>query len=122
MPQRLADRLPLGLELLPDLTVFVPGLWKLLGANLVEPRAPVGDGVADDGVGYREPAAADPGGRLEHFVEPALRLADRLGDVGYVDDAVGVEVRPVPQHLDDVGSAARLDGGSDPRLQIVGGV
>src|SRR6185295_6963340 len=51
MAERLADRLAFGLELLADLAVLVPRLRELLGTDLVEPRAPVGDGVADDRVG-----------------------------------------------------------------------
>jgi hypothetical protein len=102
----LADGLALGLELLADLAVLLPGLRELLGADLVEPRAPVGDGVADDRVGHREPLAADPRRRLEHLIEAALGLADGVGHVGDVHEPVGVELGPVPQHLDDVGAAA----------------
>src|SRR5215831_16569041 len=118
--QRLADGLALGLELLADLAVFLPGLGEFLDAELVEPRTTVGDGVAAAPVRHGEPLAADLGARVEDVVVAALRLADRLGHVGDVDEGVGVELRPVPQHLDDVGAGARLDGGGDARLQVVG--
>src|SRR4030095_15003071 len=52
----------------------------------------------------RHPLPADPRGRLEHLVEAALGLADGVGHVGDVHEPVGVELRPVPQHLDDVGA------------------
>src|SRR4029453_4870762 len=74
--ERLSDGLALGLELLADFAIFLPGLRKLLRADLVEPRPPVRDRVTDDGVRDREPAAADPRAGLEHLVEAALRLAD----------------------------------------------
>src|SRR5262249_32999386 len=116
VPERLSDWLALGLELLAGLAILVPRLRKLLEANFVEPRSPVGDRVSNDAVGHGEPLAADLGARVEHVIEAGLTLTDRLGDVRDVDESVGVELRPVPQHLDDVGAAARLHGGGDARL------
>ena len=84
------------------------------------PGPAVGDGVPAGAVRHREPPAADFGRAVEHVVVAALRLADWLGDVGDIRQAVGVELRPVPEHLDDVGARARLNRGSDSRLEIVG--
>src|SRR5213594_1695965 len=89
--ERLTDGLALGLELLADLAVLVPGFREFLDADLVEPRAPIRDSVSAGAVGHREPLAADLGGRAEDVVVAALRLADRLGYVGDVDERVGVE-------------------------------
>src|SRR5207249_7439115 len=80
--ERLPDRLALGLELLTDLAIILPGLRELLYADLVEPRPPVRDRVADDRVGHCEPAVGDPRAGFEYLIVAALRLADRLGHVG----------------------------------------
>src|SRR5204863_6164316 len=74
--ERLPEGLALGLELLADLAILVPRLGELLHADLGEPRAPVGDRVADDGVGHGQPATVDLGGGVEDLVEAALGLAD----------------------------------------------
>src|SRR5262249_13587441 len=76
--QRLPDRLALGLELLADLAVLVPGLREFLDADLVEPRASVRDGVAAAAMGHGQPLSADLGARVEDVVVAALRLSDRL--------------------------------------------
>src|SRR5215510_417847 len=118
--ERLTHRLALDLELLAGLPVLVPGLRELLEADVVEPRPPIGDRVTAAAVRHRQPLAVHAGAGAEHVVEAALRLADRLGDVRDVDERVGVEMRPVPQELDDVGAGPRLDRGSDAWLQVVG--
>ena len=47
--ERLADRAALGLQLLADLAILLPGLGELLRADLLEPRLAIGDHAADDG-------------------------------------------------------------------------
>src|SRR5438128_1112572 len=116
----LAHRLALGLELLAHLAPLVPGLGELLDADLCVPGPPVGDGVSARAVRDGQPAIADLRGAGEHVVVAALRLADGLGHVRDVHEAVGIEMRPVPEHLDDVGAAAGLDGGGDAGLEVVG--
>ncbi len=49
---------------------------------------------------------ADFGDDLGYLVIAALRLADLLGDVADVGDAVGVKLRPVVEAHDDVGAGA----------------
>ena len=71
-------------------------------------------------MGHAQPLAADLERGPEDVVEAALSLADRLGDVADVDERVLVELRPVVEHHEDVGAGARLDGGGDARLQVVG--
>ena len=56
---------------------------------------------------------------MRGFVIAALRLADLLGDVADVDDAVGVELRPIADRHQDVGAGFRLDRRSDARLDAV---
>src|SRR5947208_6947738 len=108
--ERLADRLALGLELLADLAILVPGLWEFLDADLVEPRPPIRDGVSAATVGHGQPPSPDLGARVEDVVVAALGLPDRLRHVRDVHEGVRVELRPVPEHLDDVGAGTRLNG------------
>src|SRR6266404_4922265 len=118
------ERLTVGMALLlqrgEDLARLVPGLGIGAGPDFLQPRLPVGDGVADDRVRHREPLAVDLAGRRPYLVEAALRLRQRAGDVAHVDDGVLVEVRPVVLEVEDVRARARLDGGRDARLQVVG--
>ncbi len=118
--ERLADRLALGLELLADLAILVPGLREFLDADLVEPRPPVRDGVSAATVRHGQPLSPDLGACVEDVVVAALGLSDRLRHVGDVHEGVRVELRPVPEHLDDVGAGTRLNRRGDPGLQVVG--
>src|SRR5207253_1092356 len=93
--ERLPDGLALGLELPANLTPFVPGLRELLDADFRVPRASVGDGVADDAVGYGQPLAVHFRRDVEDVVVTLLRLPDRLGHVRHVHEGAGIEVRPV---------------------------
>src|SRR5206468_2906294 len=120
VPERLADRLALGLELSARLAPGVHRLGKFGQADLRVPRAPPGDRVAAGAVRHGQPPAADLGGGVERVVEAALRPGDGLRDVGDVDETVGVELRPVVEHLEDVGTRAGLDARRDARLQVVG--
>src|SRR5712692_2479037 len=115
----LPDGLALGLELLANLAPFVPGLRELLDADFRVPRASVGDGVADDAVGYGQPLAVHFRRDVEDVVVALLRLPDRLGHVRHVHEGAGIEVRPVVEHHNDVGAGAGLDRGGDARLQVV---
>jgi hypothetical protein len=116
----LADRLALLLESRADLPVLLERLRRLAGADLREPRAPVGDQAAAGAVGEREPLLALPCRRLRVLVVAALLLGLPLAEIADVGEAVLVEVRPVVQHHDDVRPRARLDGRGDARLQVVG--
>src|SRR6266446_10367315 len=116
----LAVRLALLLELGEDPPRLVPGLRVLVGAHLPEPRPPVGDGIADDRVWQGEPLAADVGRRRPDVVEPALGPGQGGREVADVDERASVELRPVPEHDEDVGAGTRLDRGRDARLQVVG--
>ena len=60
------------------------------------------------------------GGHLAVRVVGALVLGLPLAQVRDVDQRVGVEVRPVVEHLDQVRPGAGLDGGGDASLQVVG--
>ena len=110
--------MPLGLELLAGLAPFLPGFRIFLRpkADFVPPRGAVGDLQADNRVRDGKPFLAVEGDRLGGFVIAALRLADLLGDVADIDDAFGIELRPVVDRADDVGTGAGRDGGSNPRL------
>ncbi len=116
--QGLADRVALGLELLAGGAVLVPGLGELGHADLVEPRFAIGQERADDHPRQPQPAVLGVG--LAHFVIAALLAADLLGEVAEVDDALGVEMRPVVERHDDVGPGGRLDRRRDARLDVVG--
>src|SRR5205814_7564951 len=82
--ERLPDWLALGLELLANLAILVPRLGEFLGPDLLEQRAPIGDGVGADPVWHRQPPATDLRARAEHIVEAPLALADGFGDVGHI--------------------------------------
>src|SRR5205814_10001077 len=49
------------------------------------------------------------------LVVRAVATGDLLGQVVHVGEAVGVEMRPVGDHHDDVGPGLGLDGRRDPR-------
>src|SRR5262249_51708762 len=55
--RRWADRLPLGLELFAAAAFLAPRLGNLFRTDLVNPRPPVRDRVADDGVRHGQPLA-----------------------------------------------------------------
>src|SRR5262249_59878942 len=118
-----AEGLAVGLALLLErrepLAGLVPGLRVVAGAGLLEPRAPIRDGIADDRVRRRQPLAIDLTRRRPHVVEAALGLGDLVDHVAHVDDTVVVEMRPVVLEVEDVGAGPRLDGGGDARLRIV---
>ena len=57
---------------------------------------------------------------LADVVIAALRLADLLGDVADIGEALGIELRPVVERHDDVGAGAGLDRRGDARLDVVG--
>jgi hypothetical protein len=118
--ERLAVRVAVLLELRRDLAQLFVRLRKRRDADLVEPRLPVGDQARHDRVRERQELAAHLRVLLGLPVEPALLLGLPLRDVRHVDEAVFIEVRPVVQHVDDVGAALRLDRGGDAGLQVVG--
>ena len=114
----LAQGVPLGLQLLARLAPLLPGLRIFFGVipDLLPPGGAVGDLQADDRVRDAKPFLAVIGDRLRGFVIAALRLADFLRDIADIDDAVGIELRPIVDRADDVGTGAGRDGGRDPRL------
>src|ERR1700730_10712376 len=118
MRQCLAERTPLGLQLFARGAPFLPGFGIFLRpvADFVPPRGAVDNLQADDRVGDGKPLLAVKGDRLGGFVIAALRLADFLGDVADIGDALSIELRPGVDRTDDVGTGAGRDGGSDPRL------
>src|SRR5262249_47504923 len=118
--ERLTDRMALLLESGSELSVFVERLRRLVGASLLEPRFPVGDEQPGNTPRHGEVLLAVLDRLFGLSVEAALLLCDGFGDVGDVDDARLVEMRPVVERHDDVGAGPGLDGGRDPRLKIVG--
>src|SRR3989449_11230863 len=116
----LADRVPFGLDLRADLPVLLPRLRELLGADFFEQRLPISDLAPHDRVRDSAPGAADLAELRHRGVEAALSFAGRLGDVAHIHRALLVEVRPVLQHVNDVGPAPRRDRGGDARLEVVG--
>ena len=118
--ERLAERTALGLQLLGDLAIGLPGVGELGCADLVEPRLAIGDHAADHGPRHAHVhALAVRADGLGVLVDAALALADFLGQRAHVDDAVGVEMGVAVERHDDVGTGARLDAGGDARLQVV---
>ena len=63
---------------------------------------------------HADPFVADSGGELGDVVVTALGLADLLGHVTGIGEALGVELRPSGQR-GDVGSRSRLDRRCDAR-------
>jgi hypothetical protein len=116
----LADRTALLLERGPDLPVLVERLGRLQGAHLREPRLAVGGEDAAGAVGQREALAAHLGRHLAVRVVAALILGLPVAQVRDVDEGVGVEVRPVVEHQDQVRPRPRLDRGGDAGLEVVG--
>src|SRR4029450_9382150 len=120
VPGGLADRETLGLQLLADLAVALPGLGELLRANLVEQGLPVGDQPADDDVRGGAPDAVHLGQALGGRVVAALLLADRIDHAADIHQALRVEMREVVLEQEDVRAAAGGYGGGDARLDVVG--
>src|SRR5215472_3994319 len=120
MPQRLPVRVALLLELRANLSQLVVALGESGHADLVEPRFPVRDQSRHDAVGQRHELAAHLHVRLGLRVERALLLDLPLRQIADVEEPVRVEVRPVVEHVHDVGPRARLNGGGYARLDVVG--
>src|SRR5580704_15660118 len=108
----------LGLQLLAGLAPLLPRCRIFLRpvADFAPPRDAVDDLQSDDRIGDGKPLLAVIGDSLRGFVIAALRLADLLGDVADINDAVTIELGPIVDRADDVGTGAGRDGGSDPRL------
>src|SRR6185437_1570521 len=117
--KRLADRVAVGLELLAGRLVLVPGRGEALEADLLEPGLAIGNLRAEHAPGGGDPFLAVIGDDLGLVVEAALLLADLLDEVGHIDDALGVELRPVVEAADDVRPRARLDRRGGARLDVV---
>src|SRR5712691_1041047 len=79
--ERLPDRVALRLQLLAGVVVLLPGFRESAVADFLEPRFAVGDHAADDRPRHRHELLAVVGVVAAELVIPALRLADRLGDV-----------------------------------------
>ena len=117
--ERLAERPALGLQLLGDLAIGLPGVGELGGADFVEPRLAVGDHAADHRPRHAHEDLAVAADGFGIRKQPALALGDFVGERAHVDDAVGIEMGVAVERHDQVGTGARLDGGRDARLQIV---
>src|ERR1700721_2012560 len=103
----MARRLAIGvaglLQLLAGGAVLVPGRRELaVEPDLGEPGLTIGDEPAADAVGHDDPLAAHRPDDLADVVEPALRLADLVGDVTHVDRALAVELGPVVEQVENV--------------------
>jgi hypothetical protein len=120
--ERLAQGLALGFEFLACLPVLLPGLREFaVGVTgRREPRLAVRDLQADDAPGQSNPFLAVVGDGLGGLIEAALRLADLLGDIAEVDEAIGVKLAPVVEDAHDVRPRRRLNGRRDARLDVVG--
>ncbi len=118
MSERLTKGMAVGFQFLAGFPPFLPSLRVLAAsiADLLPPRGSVDDLQTDNGPGHRDPFMAVIGDGPRGFVKAALRLADFLRDVADVDDAVGIELRPVVERHDDVRTSAGLDSRSNPRL------
>ena len=107
--QRLAERPALGLQLLADLAIALPGVGELGRADLVEPRLAIGDHAADHRPRHAHEHLAVAADRAGVGEQAAFALADFLGELAHVDDAVGVEIGLVVERHDQVGAGAGLD-------------
>src|SRR4051812_17216919 len=96
--------MPLLLQGGADGAVLVERARQLRGANLREPRAAVRDQRRRDRVREREPAPSVARRRLALGEERALVLLLPLRELRDIDERGAVELRPVVEHLDDVGS------------------
>src|SRR5438128_8638434 len=97
MPGGLPERPALGLHFLAGVAVFVPGSRELtvLVADLLEPGFAVSDQPAADRPRHADPLAVDIVDDFRQVVIATLLLADRLGDIGDVGEALEIEARPV---------------------------
>src|SRR5215469_10433276 len=122
MAERLPHRAALGFELLAGGAVFLPGFRKLplAVADLVPPGPAIGEQPTADAPRHPDPPLAVIGDILRDLVIAALRVADRLGYVADIDDAIGVEMWPVVDHEDDIGTRSGLDRRGDASLDVVG--
>jgi hypothetical protein len=93
--ERLAERPALRLHGAANLAEVVPRL-RILEAGFLEPVFAVGDRPRDDEVRHADPAStARQAVALGVVVPPTLLAANRLGDVGHVDEAVLIEQRMI---------------------------
>src|SRR5579872_223350 len=112
-----AKGMPLRLELGAGLEQFIPGVWKLLEADFLEPiHSPVHQ-LAYIAEGHCLPLTVDDAGFFCGFVPSALRRADSLRDLADVDVFFIVEKGPIEEIQRDVGSVAGFDDGGEPRLE-----
>jgi hypothetical protein len=112
-----AERVTVGLELGAGFQELIPGVRKLVEADLLEPvHTPVHQ-LPDIAEGNGLPFAIDDAGLLGRFVPTALLLADLLGDVADVDVLLVVEERPIEEVEGQVGAASSLGDGGNPGLQ-----
>src|SRR5438270_6057228 len=118
MRHGLPERVPLSLQLLPAVPPLLPARRVFLRpvSDFVPPRSTVDNLQTDDRVRDSEPFLAVIGDRLCGLVEAALRLADLLADIADIDDAVGIELRPIVDRADDLGAGSGGYGRGHARL------
>ena len=63
----------------------------------------------DGNARHTDPFVADRGAELVDLVEPPWALPNLFGHVTDIGEAFSVELRPVADRYDDVGSGSRLD-------------
>src|SRR6516162_5069806 len=121
MAQRLTERLSLWLQLLAGRHILFPGRREVLRviADFRPPGFAVGEQYAEDREWRSDPFGSIIGDCLCCLVITTLGLADFLRHVADISDAVAIELRPVVDRHDDVGSGARLDRRGNARLDAV---
>ena len=108
------------LQLLAGGAIIVPVGRELVEACFRQPRLAIRDEAA-----ARTPGDTDPvvivgaDGGADVVIATAL-LAELLGEFTDVGKTPGVELRPIVQPHDDVGTGTRLNRGGDARLDVVG--
>ena len=99
--------------------ILFPGLRELADTDLVEPRFAVCDHGADDAIGHGNPLLAVVRVGLGEIVVTALCGTDLLAHGRYVGAAIGIELRPVVKHHDDVGAGVDLYRRCRTRLEVI---
>src|SRR5262249_2110148 len=110
--ERLAEWPAFGLELFAGFAVLLPSLRELAAAiaDFLEPGFAIGQQPAASSPRHADPFPADGGDEPRDVVEAALRLAHRLGHVADIGHTLGIELRPIADCIDDIGTGARLNG------------
>src|SRR5215831_6444157 len=119
MAHRLANGMSLRLQFLSCFVISLPRLREFRDPDLLEPGLAIGVHRTDDGPGHGVEFLSIARDRAGVGIVPSLLARNFLRDVAYINNALRIEGRLIVENHDEVGTASRLDGSCDPRLQVI---